>query len=231
MDGWDSDVEVVVGEEEVSHPAHSQILAHSSPVFAAMLRHGMEESRTKRIRLPDKAVFEWQVFYAFLEPVAGRRKQITVENVDFLLEWFDAYQIDLLLEDCELFLLSEPVTVDRLLQAKKFKLEKQYARCLEHVGAHFITMPVEDVVDHPEIMRDLIVLMKDRTQVFRSHVFREIEDTAERCYKLIPREAKSLSNTALRADAEVNALILNMKTKLEASYVEPEAGEETCREL
>ena len=43
-----------------------------------MLRHGMEESRTKRIRLPDKAVFEWQVFYAFLEPVAGRRKQITV---------------------------------------------------------------------------------------------------------------------------------------------------------
>ena len=35
--------------------------------------------------------------------------------------------------------------VDRLLQAKKFKLEKQYARCLEHVGAHFITMPVEDV--------------------------------------------------------------------------------------
>ena len=34
--------------------------------------------------------------------------------MDFLLEWFDAYQIDLLLEDCELFLLSEPVTVREL---------------------------------------------------------------------------------------------------------------------
>jgi hypothetical protein len=231
MDGWDADVEVLVGEEELSHPAHSQILAHSSPVFAAMLRHGMEEGRSRRIKLPDKAVEEWQVFYAFLEPVAGRRRQISVENVDFLLEWFDEYQIDLLMEDCETFLLSEPVTVDRLLQAKKFKLGKQYARCLEHVGVHFMNFPIEDVVDHPEIMRDLILLMKDRTQDFRNHVFREIEETAERCYKLIPREAKSLSNVALRADAEVNALILNMKTKLESSYVEPETNEETCREL
>mmetsp|Transcript_1432 Transcript_1432/g.3234 ORF Transcript_1432/g.3234 Transcript_1432/m.3234 type:complete len:252 (+) Transcript_1432:129-884(+) len=150
------DVELVI--EGKSFFEHSVILS-SSPVFDAMLRSDMQEGLTKRVKLDDKSKTEYLVFRSFLQPVTGRSAVIDETNVDFLLTWFHCYQIAPLIRECEVFLLKQPVSVDRLLQAKTFHLKEQYGRCLATVADNFATMPqIEVLAEHAEIMRELLPL-------------------------------------------------------------------------
>mmetsp|Transcript_63407 Transcript_63407/g.136401 ORF Transcript_63407/g.136401 Transcript_63407/m.136401 type:complete len:252 (+) Transcript_63407:141-896(+) len=152
------DVEVVVGNK--SFFEHSAVLS-SSPVFDAMLRNDMLEGRTKRISI-DRCEKEYRVFRSFLQPVTGRKASIVKGNVNFLLEWFHYYQVAPLVHECEVFLLSQPVSIDRLIQAKTFHLKKQYKRCLTEVAEQFVSMPgVEVLVDDADLMRELLPLAQN----------------------------------------------------------------------
>jgi len=152
------DIEVVVEGSAIR--AHSATLARASPVFAAMLRSEMKEGSTRRITLEGKSKEEYITFLGFLQPVSGRKAWIDDKNVDFLLKWFHEYQVDPLVRECEELLLGRPVTLDALIQAKVYGLQEQYRRCLEEVASKFAELKIELLVDHPDIMRDLIPSMK-----------------------------------------------------------------------
>ena len=119
-------------QEKEKIPAHSSILSNASPVFAAMLTHDMLEKTTKQIEV-HVTKEEWTIFYNFLHPATGRLQKVHQDTVDVLLPLFDKYQLTVLVNECEeLLLRMMPVTVDRLLQADKYNLEKQYRRSLLH---------------------------------------------------------------------------------------------------
>eukprot|EP00420_Gonyaulax_spinifera_P022546 CAMPEP_0197907044 /NCGR_PEP_ID=MMETSP1439-20131203/63932_1 /TAXON_ID=66791 /ORGANISM="Gonyaulax spinifera, Strain CCMP409" /LENGTH=182 /DNA_ID=CAMNT_0043528447 /DNA_START=51 /DNA_END=602 /DNA_ORIENTATION=+ len=157
---WDSETDIEVVVEEQVLRAHSATLAGASPVFAAMLRSEMKEGSTRRIRLEGKSRTEFLTFLSFLQPGSSRQAQIDDKNIDFLLAWFHEYQVEPLLRECEEFLLGKPVSVDRLIQAKVYGFHRQYRRCLEEVASKFHVVHVELLLDHTEIMRDCIPLMK-----------------------------------------------------------------------
>merc|ERR1712048_1557652 len=61
---------------------------------------------------------------------------------------------------CEDFLMSLPCSIERLFQAKRFCLSRQYARCLDFVSSNFSDLPVETLAKEPAILVDLISKLK-----------------------------------------------------------------------
>eukprot|EP00421_Protoceratium_reticulatum_P046509 CAMPEP_0168451934 /NCGR_PEP_ID=MMETSP0228-20121227/48889_1 /TAXON_ID=133427 /ORGANISM="Protoceratium reticulatum, Strain CCCM 535 (=CCMP 1889)" /LENGTH=249 /DNA_ID=CAMNT_0008466561 /DNA_START=6 /DNA_END=755 /DNA_ORIENTATION=- len=149
------------------------VLATASPVFERMLLSGMKEATCQTIELHKKKRSEFDAFMGFLRPGTSRAAKIDVNNVDFLLRWFDEYQVPALKDECEAFLLGLPPSIQRLLQAKQFLLKRQYKRCLEAVAMDFHTMPVEQVLEWDlEVMKELLPLMKNNMNNLRSAVLR-----------------------------------------------------------
>mmetsp|Transcript_95396 Transcript_95396/g.269559 ORF Transcript_95396/g.269559 Transcript_95396/m.269559 type:complete len:210 (+) Transcript_95396:83-712(+) len=137
------------------------VLATASPVFERMLTSGMQEGTRQIIELPEKKKSEFEAFMGFLRPGTSRLAKIDVNNVDYLLRWFDGYQVAALKDECEAFLLSQPPSIERLLQAKQFLLKRQYERCLDAVAQDFHNKPVEQLLEQgPEVMKELLPLMK-----------------------------------------------------------------------
>ncbi|CAE8616844.1 unnamed protein product [Polarella glacialis] len=137
------DVEVLV-EGEVFQ-AHSQVLMIASPVFAAMLTSGMQEGQTQKIDLVGKKAAEFSVFLKIVYPCRGRL--VDAGNVDFLLEWFEEYQLGSnMKEECEEQLLKMTCSFPRLLQAFKFGLKAQYKRCLEDTAQRFTELSTKELL-------------------------------------------------------------------------------------
>jgi len=173
----------------------SAILAMASPVFAGMLGSGMKEWSERRIELPGKSKAEFQEFLSFLHPVMGRSAKVNESNVDFLVEWFDEYEITSMKGECENFLLTLPCSVDRLLQAKRFGLSKLYARCLQAVGDDFERMELEKVAQAaPDVMVDLIPLIKAAVVRMRRDAKAEAHEEHQRRMRRVEREVASVPN-------------------------------------
>ena len=147
-------------QEKEKIPAHSAILSNASPVFAAMLTHEMLEKATKQIEV-HVTKEEWTMFYSFLHPATGRLQKVHQDTVDVLLPLFDKYQLTVLVNECEeLLLRMMPVTVDRLLQADKCNLEKQYRRSLLHFAKTGVTVEqTDELTKEPKVMAGLLPLM------------------------------------------------------------------------
>lgn len=152
-------IEVVV--EDKTFFEHSAILMAASPVFESMLACGMKETCSRRIELAGKSKGEFEVFLCFVHPGTARQQRIDVQNVDYLVAWFDEYGMNALKDECESFLMTLPSSVERLLQARRLSMRRQYARCLEEVGKNFETMNMKDVLEKaPELMPELMPFMQ-----------------------------------------------------------------------
>ena len=146
-------------QEKEKIPAHSAILSNASPVFAAMFTHGMLEKTTKQIEV-HVTKEEWTMFYNFLHPATGRLQKVHQDTVDVLLPLFDELQLTVLVNECEEPLLRMPVSVDRLLQAEKYNLEKQYRRSLRHFAKTGVTVEqTDELAKEPKVMAGLLPLM------------------------------------------------------------------------
>ncbi|CAE8648202.1 unnamed protein product, partial [Polarella glacialis] len=156
------DVEVLV--EGKVFQAHSQVMMLASPVFAAMLTSCMQEGRTQKIDLVGKKAVEFSVFLEFVYPCQGRFANVDAGNVDFLLAWFEEYQLgSRMKEECEKQLLKMPCSFPRLLQGFKFGLKAQYKRCLEDTAKKFAELTAQEFLDlgkAPTITQDLLPLVK-----------------------------------------------------------------------
>lgn len=167
-------IQVVVDGEVIN--VHSAILTLTSPVFKEMLSNGMKETTEKKIYLPGKCKDEFKVFMSFLHPGTTRTARITNKNVDFLLEWFDEYGIATLKDECENFLLRTQVNVDRLLQSRRFKLNKQYKRCLNDIARDFEDHELDRVIKtDPDILLDLLPIMKDAKKELQIEISDKLE--------------------------------------------------------
>lgn len=186
-------IHVVV--EGTAMEVSSAILAMSSPVFASMLASGMKEGAERRIELPGKCQVEFEAFLTFLHPVTGRAAKITEENVDFLLQWFDEYEVASLKEECQAFLLTLPCSVGRLLQARRFSLDRQYTRCLQAVGDDFERMEIEKVaLEAPEVMVELVPLIKATIARVRREAVAEAQKEQRKRMQRVEREVASVPN-------------------------------------
>lgn len=171
----------------------SAILAMASPVFARMLGSGMKEGADRRVELPGKSKAEFEEFLRFLHPATARAAEVNESNVDFLVEWFNEYEIDSMQSECEAFLLALPCTVDRLLQAKRFCLHKQYARCLQAVGDDFERMDIERVAKvAPEVMVELIAPIKAAVARVRRDAAAEAQEKQRKMMRRVEREVASV---------------------------------------
>jgi hypothetical protein len=151
-------VQVVVEDAVVEES--SIILTSASPVFLRMITSGMRETESGRVELTGKSKSEFEAVMKFLRPRTARSMRIATENVDFLVKWFDEYEMMDLKNECEEFLMGLPCTTDRLMQAHRFSLRRQYDRCLKEIGDNFESASLEHVAAVPEIIKELVPLMQ-----------------------------------------------------------------------
>ena len=97
MDKTLTDVELLVGNSSFS--AHRALLSARSPVFAAMFRSRMKESRTGRVLISDVDPETFTHFLRFLyDGEMGSWDRFTKENL-FVLA--DRYEVETLMDLCK----------------------------------------------------------------------------------------------------------------------------------
>ena len=142
--------DVVVSVEGQDIRTYGVLLGLASPVFAALLCEGPE----RRIQLPGKSKEEFELFLAFLRPCSVHR--VNKDNVDILLPWSDDYEVAGLKSKCENVLLTMPVTVSRLLQARNMNLHEQYRRCLTGLPEVDFKTSFETLVKESDVLQELV---------------------------------------------------------------------------
>ncbi|CAE7039640.1 unnamed protein product [Symbiodinium sp. CCMP2592] len=115
-------------------PASATLLRLASPVFNRMLESGMKEAQQRVIKVDVASKQEFTIFYDLLGPMAWSTDKVQEDNVDSLLAISDYYQVKTIKETCETLLLGLSPTGDRLVQAHKHGLERQYKRCISELA-------------------------------------------------------------------------------------------------
>eukprot|EP00418_Pyrodinium_bahamense_P065775 CAMPEP_0179085822 /NCGR_PEP_ID=MMETSP0796-20121207/38890_1 /TAXON_ID=73915 /ORGANISM="Pyrodinium bahamense, Strain pbaha01" /LENGTH=196 /DNA_ID=CAMNT_0020783269 /DNA_START=57 /DNA_END=647 /DNA_ORIENTATION=- len=163
------DVAIVVGGKKYKGPGNAVILMVASPVFRKMLDSGMKEAKEQKIQLPGKSMEEFHVFMSFLVPGSSRCAKFTINNIDFLLQWFHEYEILDLTDECESFLMLQPCSLERLLQAKRFGLSEQYKRCVAHFASNPEQMDMNRIREcDADVLFDLLSGAKSQAEQLKS---------------------------------------------------------------
>ncbi|CAE7574552.1 unnamed protein product [Symbiodinium microadriaticum] len=150
-----SDVRLEFGENgEDSMPANSALLRMASPVFNRMFTSGMREAQQGVIKVEVASKEEFKVFYDFLLPMAWGAP-VTVDSVDSLLAISDYYQVEIIKQRCENYLLRCAPTGSRLLQAHKHGLTSQYERCIGALAKKSTKADLAVLRSQPDILLDL----------------------------------------------------------------------------
>ncbi|CAE7938064.1 unnamed protein product [Symbiodinium necroappetens] len=150
-----SDVRLEFGENgEDSMPANSALLRMASPVFNRMFTSGMREAQQGVIKVEVASKEEFKVFYDFLLPMAWGAP-VTVDSVDSLLAISDYYQVEIIKQRCENYLLRCAPTGSRLLQAHKHGLTSQYERCIGALAKKSTKADLAVLRSQPDILFDL----------------------------------------------------------------------------
>eukprot|EP00445_Apocalathium_hangoei_P015772 CAMPEP_0203894878 /NCGR_PEP_ID=MMETSP0359-20131031/37780_1 /ASSEMBLY_ACC=CAM_ASM_000338 /TAXON_ID=268821 /ORGANISM="Scrippsiella Hangoei, Strain SHTV-5" /LENGTH=222 /DNA_ID=CAMNT_0050817267 /DNA_START=68 /DNA_END=733 /DNA_ORIENTATION=+ len=157
LDGSDHANEPETNERSVS----SHVLGMASLVLKAMLAAGMEESRSRRIKVSRDigTARQFDDFYSCLLPATAWTVSIHQENVDGILAFSDYYQVIPLKLECERVLCDFPPSVDRLMQAHKYGLNDQYKRCVAALASDAGTPDLLVLKDHPSVHFDILKCM------------------------------------------------------------------------
>ncbi|CAE7220989.1 bath-36 [Symbiodinium sp. CCMP2456] len=176
-----SDVLLDFGGDTI--PVGSQLLRLASPVFNRMLVSGMKEAQHSIIKVEVASKEEFKVFYDLLGPFSWSNDKISEANVDTLLAISDYYQVDIVKQGCEQFLLGLPPTGDRLLQAQKHGLNKQYQRCIVSIAKEGTKDDLLALQSYPDILLD--VALKQQQQPQQSKALASMKREITACRKLV----------------------------------------------
>ncbi|TKR93936.1 hypothetical protein L596_008297 [Steinernema carpocapsae] len=104
-------------------------LALYSPVFNAMFFSKFSERTMREIQIEDVLLEE---FIELLNVVYPSHKNISAENVEFLLELGDKFEIQYVMDECENFLMrTDDITVvTKLVWADQYTLAKLHDACI-----------------------------------------------------------------------------------------------------
>ncbi|PAV90569.1 hypothetical protein WR25_13249 [Diploscapter pachys] len=105
-------------------------LALYSPVFHAMFYSNFCEKEKKEILLDDVI---YEEFVEFLNVIYPSHRPVTAENVEYLLELGDKFEVQFVLDECEKFLQNtkEINTVTKLVWADQYLLSKLQDKCIQ----------------------------------------------------------------------------------------------------
>jgi len=95
------DVKITVGGVEFWE--YSQSLCRWSDYFDTALNNGMKESTSKEFNFPDKDPKEWEWLVEFSSSLTGA--ELTMDNIDAALSWFDLLCSRRGLDRCDCFFL------------------------------------------------------------------------------------------------------------------------------
>ncbi|CAJ0962624.1 unnamed protein product, partial [Mesorhabditis belari] len=106
-----------------------EYLALHSPVFHAMFYSNFSERDKKEVTVEDVIFDE---FIELLNVVYPSRKPVSTENVEFLLELGDKFEMHFVLDECERFLIGsgEISLVTKLVWADQYVLAKLQDSCI-----------------------------------------------------------------------------------------------------
>eukprot|EP00927_Polykrikos_kofoidii_P062783 TRINITY_DN5758_c0_g1_i1.p1 TRINITY_DN5758_c0_g1~~TRINITY_DN5758_c0_g1_i1.p1 ORF type:complete len:446 (-),score=43.37 TRINITY_DN5758_c0_g1_i1:342-1496(-) len=131
--GRHSDVTLVVGDEEI--PAHSVILAAHSPVFEAVLSHGMKEGNERKVAVEGLDLSSVRRMLDFMYK-GNLDLNICGEEVCGLLQAAHRYQVTPIVDDCVCVMksqLTEKAAVKYLLQADLMGIESLKDACVQFI--------------------------------------------------------------------------------------------------
>ncbi|CAE7245279.1 Hectd1 [Symbiodinium pilosum] len=124
-----------------------------SPVFDRMLSSDMKEAQERVIEVGVATQHEFEILYALLMPGAFLTRSVKPSQVESLLRISDYYEVSFIKKACEQKLLSLPATPARLIEASKYGLKRQLARCVKEISPRLALQDLLQVYDHsPELL-------------------------------------------------------------------------------
>jgi BTB/POZ domain len=170
VEGWGSDVKLLVGSEGVEMKAHKSILAASSPVLEAMFQSGMLEESQNSVVLTDASEEEVRLFLEIIYTgrVFSKADWNNWKTVAGVLSLCDKYSLrypnveDMCIARlCSLLLLSNACTI--LLLAQKL-IHSKNMWVLKNAALKYLARNMYDVRDTPEykeLMQTDVALVQD----------------------------------------------------------------------
>lgn len=201
----DSDVILVV-EDEKFH-VHRLILSMNSPVFKAMFKSAFKEASSNEIPLPEKKANE---MLDFLMKIYGpqyikKEVEITMENVEHLLQLSDEYQVtEHIFKPCVKILEDEPKNKENVMKslalAELYNLEKVHQDCNDLLkGMNLKTL--SDTVQFQNIDRDKLKhFLTQRIELLEgllNEVYPQFIGLAECCMWLWDEASKGMPDLCL----------------------------------
>uniref|UniRef100_A0A1I7UCK0 BTB domain-containing protein n=1 Tax=Caenorhabditis tropicalis TaxID=1561998 RepID=A0A1I7UCK0_9PELO len=125
-----SDISFVINKQKLF--VNKAYLALYSPVFHAMFFSNFQERDKTQIELEDVVLEEFRELLNVIYPC---HKPVTVDNVEYLLELGDKYEIQYVMDECERFLMGSEdiVPITKLLWADQYLLAKLQDSCLRNI--------------------------------------------------------------------------------------------------
>ncbi|KAJ7380459.1 hypothetical protein OS493_008920 [Desmophyllum pertusum] len=204
---WDRSDVVLLVEEQQFH-VHRLILEMSSPVFSRMFSADFKEKDAAEIPLPEKKAVEIQEMLLVIYPRFCKR--INDINLHFLLPLAREYQMTILIERCEDYLLRKmekkteigPV-LETIIVAQTYSLERVKTECvnktqklsIEELESHDLYEQVE-----PLCQRKMIELQMSNMEEKLSDAKAELLDSKAEISRLQGKigEMKDLASDGLQ---------------------------------
>lgn len=124
------DMALIISKEKLF--VNKAYLALYSPVFYAMFFSNFQEREKTQIELEDVILEEFRELLNVIYPC---HKPVTAENVEYLLELGDKYEIQYVMDECERFLVGSEdiVPITKLMWADQYLLAKLQDSCLRNI--------------------------------------------------------------------------------------------------
>nr|XP_047137405.1 speckle-type POZ protein-like A [Hydra vulgaris] len=169
------DLTILVEDEELY--VHRFILASCSPVFNVMLESDdFVETNKNVIPLPNKKKENIQEMLNYVYPFGSQISDQT--NIDSLLVLSREYGISKINNLCEEYLLQKIPTVDLLITAQEFELERLREKCIQYFSEKALE-PLQNYPKYNELSKEnKLKLAKGQIMVLRK--FCENAKTASR---------------------------------------------------
>lgn len=127
-----------------------EYLALHSPVFNAMFYSNFSEREKKEIPVEDVIFDE---FVELLNVVYPSRRPVSTENVEFLLELGDKFEMQFVLEECERFLISSEDIglVTKLVWADQYILAKLQHSCIHSLKTYSDVRAIKNTEEYKNL--------------------------------------------------------------------------------
>ncbi|CAH1773706.1 unnamed protein product [Owenia fusiformis] len=171
---------VLIVEGQDLH-VHRVYLAEWSPVFKQMFLKTTPKKKKYRLALTDKNL---EQIRELLHCIYSSQKPVTDENVYYLLQLAEEYQIIKVTERCELFLISQDPSVESLVLAQRYNLSNLRQHAI-NLLKHRVVGQLENLPGYPMLTPETLAhLYKARAEHLEDtlrKIYNYCTDGAEKC--------------------------------------------------